>query len=172
MSNETTPPASLKKDPDETNALSSCASSEPEASQLVKTEKEEEEAPGSLVFEPIPEFWEELHDLQPVGSKLETPTTAPSASNHQESQEFNPPEHTNTNDNEVAPSTSVTDPLSLTISNYSPMTSPIDVITPINIVYSREGVPPPVIMRYEEEEDKKEIKINEDIRYDDKKLVV
>ncbi|XP_063690070.1 uncharacterized protein LOC134822757 [Bolinopsis microptera] len=175
MSNQTTPNVTPKEDPDETNALSSCACSEPEvaASQSIKTEEEKEEAtPESLVFEPIPEFWEELHDLQPVGSKLETPTTAPSVSNHLEPHKRNPSENTTTNENEVAPTTSVTDPLSLTIPNYgSPMTSPIDVITPINIVYSREGVPPPFIVRYEEEEDedKKGININGDIRYDDKK---
>ena len=41
----------------------------------------------------------------------------------------------------------------LTLTYTSPMTSPVDVLTPINISYSTEGVPPPLLVKCEEEED-------------------
>lgn len=44
--------------------------------------------------------------------------------------------------------------LSLTLNFNSPITSPVDVLTPIDISYSTEGVPPPLLVKCEEGEER------------------
>jgi hypothetical protein len=149
--------------------------------------QENQKSAEPLVFEPIPESWEELDTPGPgpIVSQLETLTTDStrelnSSKETAEAFQISPKESAKVPQNETPPSNTGSAPVSrdtqpeMTVSlpSYiSPMTSPIDVLTPINITYSR-GVPPPTIVRYEEGEEKKDvIKIDVDDCYSDHKLV-
>ena len=55
--------------------------------------------------------------------------------------------------NDVQNTTEASEDTPLTLTYTSPITSPVDVLTPINISYSTEGVPPPLLVKCEEEED-------------------
>ena len=205
----------------------------------IKEEQDELGHVGQLVFEPIPEYWEELDSPgpRPITSQLETPTsenqtvldsfpgfsttniltisplentgvpdknekpaeelllqpvsgilgdshtqgshletasdkTSGVASSYRESgnklgdlsPETQPPRIEKVPQSEDTRSKrEAQSELTVSMPSYiSPMTSPIDVLTPINITYSR-GVPPPTIVQYEEGEEKKDvIKLDED----------